>query len=127
MKNLYRKTVLTSTSLFYFMYATIAHASITSSGAFKTFKSKSGYKNSDGDLVAVVGSVVSTLLGLMGILFAILLIYGGVYWMTSSGDSSRADYAKKIIRNSVIGLIISFSAYAISSFVLKVVLDASQK
>ena len=46
------------------------------------------------------------------------LIYGGYLWMTARGNEETLEKAKKIIRGSIIGIIIVFSAYAITYFVI---------
>ncbi|HNP89404.1 MAG: hypothetical protein BWY24_00284 [Microgenomates group bacterium ADurb.Bin219] len=41
------------------------------------------------------------------------LVWGGVMWITSGGDSKRAEAAGKQISGAIIGMIILFSAWAI--------------
>jgi hypothetical protein len=65
----------------------------------------------------IIGSVVSTALSLLGVIFIILIIYGGGRWMMSQGNEQEVDAAKKIIKNSLIGLIIVVGAYAIYNLV----------
>ena len=48
-----------------------------------------------------------------GILAAIMLMAGGVIWLTSGGDSGKVEQAKKIIIGSITGIFILFSAYII--------------
>lgn len=74
--------------------------------------------NQETDIYAIIGLIVQTLLGLLGVIFISLLVYGGVLWMTSEGDKSKVEKAQGIIRNATIGLIIVVSAYAISYFVI---------
>jgi hypothetical protein len=71
------------------------------------------------DLRTTVAGIVNIILGFLGILATLLILYGGFIWMTSQGSSDKIDKAKKIIINGVIGLIIIFSSYAIARFVLK--------
>ena len=54
----------------------------------------------------------------VGALATALLVYGGVLWMTSAGDKTKVETATKIIKNAVIGLIITVAAYAIASYVV---------
>lgn len=56
--------------------------------------------------------------GLLGIIALFLLIYGGFIWMSSQGDPEKVKKAKQIIYNTIIGLIVIFSAFAISSFLM---------
>lgn len=67
-----------------------------------------------------IGSIVSVALGFVGVMFMVLLIYGGFVWMTARGNEQEAEKAKKIITNSIIGLIIVFSAYAFVWFISEI-------
>jgi hypothetical protein len=65
----------------------------------------------------IISTVISTFLSLLGIIFVILMIYGGYNWMTAAGDESKVTKAKETITRAIIGLIITVSAYAITYFV----------
>ncbi|HNW09123.1 MAG TPA: pilin [bacterium] len=77
------------------------------------------------DLPEVIGDIVKVLLGFLGILAVLLILYGGFIWMTAAGDDGKVDKAKKIIYAAVIGLVIIFSAYAIASFVFEQISEAT--
>lgn len=64
-----------------------------------------------------VAKVILVMLSIVGPLFVILIIYSGVVWMTSGGETDKIATAKKTIIYAVIGLIIIFSAYSIAYFV----------
>jgi Type IV secretion system pilin len=64
----------------------------------------------------LLGRVVQILLSLVGVGFAILMIYGGITWMTAGGEETKVTNAKNIIRNSIIGIIVIFSAFLITRF-----------
>ena len=64
---------------------------------------------------AVVAGLINVVLGMAGIILVALLVYGG---MTSAGDKTKVETATKIIKNAVIGLIITVAAYAIASYVV---------
>ena len=67
---------------------------------------------------AFVGSIIGIALSLLGVIFLILIVYGGFLWMTAYGDKTKLDKAKDLITNAVIGVIIVIAAYTISSFVI---------
>jgi len=69
--------------------------------------------------------VIRTVLGILGIIALGLLIYGGVVWMTSGGNPQKIELAKKILLNTLIGLIIILLAFAIVQYVFKI-LEGSQ-
>jgi len=63
------------------------------------------------------GQIVGTVLSFVGVLFLILMIYAGILWMTAQGNDQQVSKAKGLLINGVIGLIIVFAAYAITSFI----------
>ncbi len=66
----------------------------------------------------IIGRIIKTLLGFLGIIFFILIIYGGFLWMTSAGNKDKVEKAREIIVNSVAGLAIVLFAYAITWFIV---------
>jgi hypothetical protein len=62
------------------------------------------------------GQIIGSLLSLVGAIFLILMIYGGIMWMTAAGNDKQVLTAKSIITRAVIGLVVIFSAYAITAF-----------
>lgn len=71
---------------------------------------------------ARIGSIISYALGFVGVIFLILMIAGGLMWMTAAGNEERVSKAKGLITNAVIGMVIVFSAYAITYFVTETLL-----
>lgn len=72
----------------------------------------------------IIGAIIGTFLSFLGIIFLILIIYGGFTWMTSGGNEIKVLKAKKILTQAVVGLIIILSAYAITSFVFRTLLQS---
>lgn len=72
---------------------------------------------------SLIGSIIMGALGFVGVIFLILMIAGGLMWMTASGNEERVTKAKSLITNAVIGMIIVFSAYAITYFVTETLLS----
>lgn len=75
----------------------------------------------------IVAKIINAGLGLLGTLLVIYMVYGGMYWMTANGETQKVDKAKAILRQAIIGLLITVSAYSISAFVTRVVIEGSQK
>ncbi len=69
-------------------------------------------------LVNTVGSLITTFLGILGIVFLVLVLYAGFTWMTAMGEEKKIASAKNILISAVVGLVVIMSAYAISSFVI---------
>ena len=57
-----------------------------------------------------------------GLISVIMLVYGGLRYILSGGDSKKVTDAKNTILYAIIGLIISMLAYAIVHFVLNSVI-----
>ncbi|MCX6714246.1 MAG: hypothetical protein NTX72_00330 [Candidatus Uhrbacteria bacterium] len=65
-----------------------------------------------------MGRGLAVLLGLIGIIFVVYIIWAGIMYMTAAGDDTKVKKAKAMITQSVIGIIIMVGAYAISNFVI---------
>lgn len=63
------------------------------------------------------GRVIGQVLSFLGVIFLILMIVGGIQWMTAAGNQERVAKAKQLITSAIIGLVIVFSAYAITAFI----------
>lgn len=71
------------------------------------------------DLKLVISNIVRVILGFLGIIAVIIIMYGGFIWMTAGGDPTKVEKAKKILINAVIGLIIILTAFIIVSFIIR--------
>lgn len=69
-------------------------------------------------LATFIGRLLQVFFGLLGVVALALLMYGGFIWMTAAGDPNKVDKAKKIIQNAIVGLVIIFSAFAITTFLM---------
>jgi len=54
-------------------------------------------------------------IGVIGIISAIVLMYGGVRWLTAAGNSSAVSDAKTYILSSLTGLILTFGSFLLLS------------
>ena len=68
---------------------------------------------------SILGNVIGAALTFVGVLFFILMIYAGILWMTSRGNTDQSDRALSTITAAIIGLVLVIAAYAITSFVFK--------
>ncbi|MEA3463465.1 MAG: hypothetical protein U9R14_00025 [Patescibacteria group bacterium] len=69
------------------------------------------------DVSVTIGKVIGAGLAFIGILFFILMIYGGIIWMMARGNEQEVEKAKDLIYAAVIGLIIVLAAYAITAYI----------
>ena len=70
------------------------------------------------DLTEVVKQIANAVIGVLGIVCVVVMIIGGVNYMTSSGDTSKVEKGKKTILYATIGLAICVLAFAIVNFVI---------
>ncbi len=113
-----KKVIFAYTTLLQMMYMLPTHAQglKNANKQLKDIGDASGIGTSQ-DVGTVAGGIISAALSLVGIIFLILMVYAGFLWMTARGDSSQIDKAKQIIISSMIGLVVTLSAYAITAFV----------
>ena len=76
-----------------------------------------GVETTQSSLSDIIGGVIKTALGLVGTIFLVLIIYGGFLWMTARGEEEQVKKAQKIVVQTVIGLVLVLSAYAITLLV----------
>jgi len=67
---------------------------------------------------ALIGQIINSVLGLVGSIALLMFVYGGLTWMTSAGSAERVKKGRDILMWSAIGLVIIFSAYGLTRFVL---------
>ncbi len=77
------------------------------------------------DVRSVVANIVRGATGLLGIIFIIYAVYGGMMILTSAGDEDKVAVGKSSIRTATLGVLISFGAYAITTFVTSAILRSS--
>lgn len=68
-------------------------------------------------LSELIKRLISLILGFLGVIAVLIILWAGFIWMTAGGETDKVDKAKKMIYAGITGLIIIFAAYAISSFV----------
>ena len=80
------------------------------------------YNSTTTSPLPIISKVINVVFGLTGVIVFVLIIYGGILWMTAGGNDEQVKKAQKIIQRAVIGLIIVVLAYAITYFILKAIL-----
>jgi multisubunit Na+/H+ antiporter MnhB subunit len=66
----------------------------------------------------VFTTVVNILLFIIGAIAVIMLIYGGIRYTISGGDSKNVTAAKDTILYAIVGIVVAILAYAIVNFVI---------
>ncbi|MDP3986403.1 MAG: hypothetical protein U1C53_00210 [Candidatus Veblenbacteria bacterium] len=77
------------------------------------------------ELISSIARIINILLGFLGVLAVVLVLWGGFKWMTAAGEESKIEEAKKLMGAGVIGLVIILAAYAITAFVVNQLVEAT--
>ncbi len=79
----------------------------------------------DRDPRDIAASIIRIILGFLGIVAVIIILLGGFKWMTAGGNEDKVGEAKKLITAGIIGLVIIVAAFAIATFVLNSLMQAT--
>ena len=69
-----------------------------------------------------IKSATDWILGFVGMIAVLMIIWGGINYLTSAGDEDKARTGKKTISYALIGLVIAGIAYAIVDVIITVIL-----
>jgi hypothetical protein len=87
--------------------------------------SNSGYgiSSADGTLESRIQNILTYILGVIGALSVIFILYGGYQWLVSAGNASKAEDGKKTVIRASIGLVVVSFAYTIIRFAIFLISD----
>lgn len=66
----------------------------------------------------ILGQVISILLFFAGTIAVIMIIVGGLRYITSDGDAGKASQAKNTIIYAIVGLVVAIMSYGIVAFIV---------
>ncbi len=67
---------------------------------------------------SIIGLAIYIILGFVGTIFLILIIYSGIQWMTAQDNDIKVNKAKGVLLNAIVGLVITLGAYVLSYFII---------
>lgn len=70
------------------------------------------------DIAVLIGNVISLLLFIAGAIAALVIVIGGIRYITSDGDPGATNKAKNTIIYALVGLVVAIMSYAIVNFVI---------
>src|SRR3989338_1421180 len=70
------------------------------------------------DIEPLAGRIAKAAFSIGGIIFFLLIFYGGYTWLMARGEEEQITKAQNIIIGAIIGLFIMVGSYAITNFVL---------
>ena len=80
----------------------------------------------EGDIRETAGNIINVALGFLGIIAVIIVLIGGFKWMIAGGDETKTKEARGWIVSGIIGLAIILSGWAITSFVIGQLINATK-
>ena len=92
-------------------------------GQSGNFQAATGLGNTD--IRIIIGNVIRVVLGFLGVIAVVFILYGGWLYMTSQGESGQIDKAKKVIISALIGLVITLMSFGIASFIINRLYDST--
>lgn len=121
MRNLLKHIIYLTCLVMFLLLPFFAFAQNSTISLLQEVAETGGYEGGvdEFSLSLLIGDVIYGFLSLLGVIFVVLMIYGGFKWMKASGRSDEVEKAQNIIRQAIIGLIITVSSYAISIFVFE--------
>jgi len=75
--------------------------------------------NDSGSVYVIAQRIIKWLLGIVGMVAVVMIIIGGIRLTTSSGSPEAVKVAKNTILYAVIGLVVSFSGWAVVNYVVE--------
>ena len=79
--------------------------------------------NGQGDLIGSITGILNAIVGILGLVCVVVMIIGGVNYMTSSSDAGKVKKAKDTILYGLIGLVVCALAFALVNFVITGILQ----
>ena len=79
---------------------------------------KSEYSDNVCCALLMVSNIAHWILGIVGTAALLFFIYGGFIWITSAGASQKVETGRKIMTNTIIGIVIVIFAFVIVNFII---------
>jgi hypothetical protein len=72
-----------------------------------------------GDIISMIIRIINYILTFLGVIFILMIIYGGFMWMTAAGNEERVKKGKGILQTAIIGLTIIVLSRVLYLFILQ--------
>jgi uncharacterized BrkB/YihY/UPF0761 family membrane protein len=76
------------------------------------------------DVRIVIADLIHQAMGLLGIVFVVIILYGGFTWMISMGDEEKVKKAKDTLVSGIIGIVLILTSFSIVNFIFTSFLKA---
>src|SRR3989338_3212008 len=75
----------------------------------------------------IAGEIIQGLMAVIGVIFGILVVYGGYLLMIARGNEEQVKKSINILQTAVIGFIVVIAAYSITSYVVGTIIGAAYR
>ena len=115
-------TKLSVSSLFAYAVIFASQANAAANNATSGWGYQNAPQNVETDIESAIMNITNYILGFIAIIATLIVIYGGVLYLTAAGNDDQVGTAKKTIAAGVIGMVIAGLAYALVIVVSTVIL-----
>lgn len=125
MKKIYKHLI--SLAIVAFLLTPVFALQVSAQADFGLNEVNNGLDNSlaNRDPREIVGSIINVALGFLGVIAVVIILMGGFKWMTAGGNEEKVGEAKKLLGAGVIGLAIVLAAWAVSTFIINSIYNAT--
>ena len=88
-------------------------------------KAASGCSSDTNSLESTIVTLLSAIIGALGLVAVVTIVIGGINYMTSAGDAQKLKKAKDTILYACIGLAICAVAFAATNFAINIINSSS--
>jgi len=71
-----------------------------------------------GEIADTIVRIVQYVLGFVGVILFVMIIYGGILYMTAAGNEEQAKKAKSVLTYAIIGIVIVAFSFIIAEFAI---------
>jgi ABC-type Fe3+-siderophore transport system permease subunit len=77
------------------------------------------------DIREIIARLIRVLIGLMGFLLLLIILWSGFLYMTHGGDEEKREEAVNGIKNAVVGLVIMMISFSAVRFIVNAIGEAT--
>ena len=75
----------------------------------------------------ITGRIIGVLSGGAGMIALLMFVYGGFQWLTAGGNAEKIKKGKDIILWSVLGMVVMFSSYLATRYIIETLVPAATR
>ena len=76
------------------------------------------FEPGQGDVRIFLAGLVQSALSLVGVIFFIVMLYGGFQWLTAGGNEEQVKKAHGMLKAGFIGFLVTLLSYALTKYII---------